>query len=203
MIPSYPSHHPLMFGVFVTLMIHSLHYSVKWACATYSRISDPEKLWSWQSFTQLLGRSTLSWDGSALPSPPNTTTFNHSPFIHSIGEDPSIKRDKPNRKTNPFQLSDPQPTVWARPQWWHRQVNFWSEQVLTENKSSLPQGWERDHRGPGTDCRSGRWSDRVRGGWDWYAKAADLQKEMDRICVLCSLLFLCGCTNILVYVRNT
>ena len=161
---------------------------MKWACATYSSISirDPEKLWSWQSFTQLLQRSTLSWDGSALPSPAPTSPLNRSPFINSTREDPSIKRNKPQRKTNPLQLSDPQPIVWARPQWWHRQVNSWLEQFLKERKSYLPQGWQHDHRGSGSHCRCGTWRYRVREGCSWHTKAADLQKDCFNTSLICA-----------------
>ena len=61
------------------------------------------------------------------------------------------------------------------------------------------QGWQHDHRGPGSDCSCGRWRNRAWGGCNWHTKAADLQKEknMERMCVisLCGLFSYFGIWN--------
>ena len=65
------------------------------------------------------------------------------------------------------------------------------------------QGWQHDHRGPGSDCSCGRWRNRAWGGCNWHTKAADLQKEkkMKRMCgiFLCEIFSYFGIFGICTY----
>ena len=108
--------------------------NMKWACASYSRIGDPEKLWSSQSFTQFVivvahtvcdfgtlhildQRSTPACDAAFDPASLHLTLCKESNFSNF-----GARRIKKARwscwKTNSLQLPHLEPAFWARTQWW-------------------------------------------------------------------------------------